>query len=259
VFVGKERLDPRMQAGQHRAARALVEGEARLAGEAVLATGRIVREDLADLAEEVRAEPRMVADLVDDVAAGVSEAVREHDGVAVGPVAIEPVAHLDRRREGGITEVEQVGEVLASVLAPGGEERDRPRIRARHDPRREEARAVGEVETAAAEELVPALAHEREDSHVRVVVVQKRRVGRERDEDLVDGEDLLLVIARDLPLRRSRHGHAEEALHGLEAVERHAHAVAKYDHDARGALAVLGPPALLGQGRRVDASAPAAT
>jgi hypothetical protein len=36
----------------------------------------------------------MVADLVDDVAAGVSEAVREHDGVVVGAVAIEPVAQV---------------------------------------------------------------------------------------------------------------------------------------------------------------------
>ena len=187
--------------------------------------------------------------------AAVRQAVRLEHGVVVRRVALEAVAHLDGRGQVLVAQLEQVGEVLARVLSAGREERDEAVLRLGDDRRREEARAIGEIEIASGDERRAALAGKLEDPHARVVVVQHVAVRAALDEFVVDRQDVVEPLVDDLPLRGRGHGDPKVSLHPLEAMERHAGAVVEYDDHARGAVVVLRSSCRLGQGRGVHLAA----
>jgi len=176
--------------------------------------------------------------------------------VAVRPVAIESIAHVNRRRQVGIARGEQRGEVLAAVLAAGAEQRDRPVGRDRHEAGREQAGAVRIRQLAVRDELSAALAHELEDPDRRVVVVEHAARRGPTVELVVNRNDRVDVIADDLPLGRCGHRGLEVSLQPIETMERRADAIAQQGHDRGGALVVLGS-LCLGRRRRSEHAAAA--
>jgi hypothetical protein len=86
----------------------LVKAEAVVPGHPVATALLVVREYLTNFAKEVRAEPGMIADFVDDVAASVSETVAQNHGVPCRQIPIEAVAHLDRRWQRRVSLVEKI-------------------------------------------------------------------------------------------------------------------------------------------------------
>jgi hypothetical protein len=171
-----------------------MEREALIGGHCVLHRERLVLEHLGETVKDVATFGREVFGLVNDVPPTMSETIALDDVMLARDVAVEAVAHLDRRRKVSTSTVEEIAEILAGVLTSAEEERDRPRLREGDDRRREQASALRMGKLARGDELYAALAHELEDSHGGVVVVNDAGlsgVEAERKPRRLDGGDVL--------------------------------------------------------------------
>src|SRR4029079_10793935 len=136
------------------------------------------------------------------------------------------IAHLDRWRQAFMALVEQLTEVFAGVLAAGEEQRDRGALLTdRHDGRREQARTLRVLQLPLVEQSLSAFAHELQNWHMAVVVVDDRAPGGQSYELVAHGPASLNALLDDIPLGRCRDGGVEIALKLVQTVERHSRAI----------------------------------
>src|SRR5712691_11917032 len=96
-----------------------MEREPRLRGEAALARLPVVRIDVAQRLEDVAALLGKIRRDVDDMPAGMTETVGEHDREGLRDIARQGIAHLNRRLEAGRPLREHSREIFARVPAAG--------------------------------------------------------------------------------------------------------------------------------------------
>jgi len=98
--------------------------------------------DVAQRFEDMAAFGRNIRGDVDDVPAGMTEAVRQDHREGLRGIARQRVAHLNRGPEAGRTMGQDRGQVLARVPAAREKQRDAMAVARRDDPRGADARAI---------------------------------------------------------------------------------------------------------------------
>ena len=238
---------PRVKRLHHRATIALVNAKAFLGRKTRRLALSIDDKDLAQLLKYVFAVSREVHDLVDETASSVGGTIGLDDRVALGQISrIERVAHQDRRLEVGVTDLQQVGQVLASILAAGVEERDGVAIGDGDDGCGEEACALGVGQLAFLQEFGATFAHQCQDAYEGVVIVDHLSLGRLAGHLVEDGLERRRAFVEDIPLGRRGDWSLQVLLQTLDAIERQTRVVVAQRKHTDGRLVELGSLGLLG-------------
>jgi len=251
-FVGH----PRGKRLHHGATVALVNAKAFLGRKTCFLALSIDDEDFAQLLEHVFAFGREVQDLVDESAPSVGSTIGFDDRVVLGHISrVERVGHQDRRPEVGFADLEQVGQVLAGILAAGVEERDGGAVSDGDDGRSEESCALGVGQLAFLQEFGTTFAHECQDAYEGVVIVDDLSLGRLTGHLVEDGLERRRAFVEDIPLGRRGDRSLQVVLQTLDAVERQTGVVVAQCEHTDGGLVELGSLGLLGHLGRVDLAA----
>ncbi len=141
------------------------------------------------------------------------------------------------RRERGRALGQDVGEILARVLAAGEEQGDVVAVAGGDDPRGEHAGP--RVGLLVGGGRAPLLGGEREHLHRGVVVVDDLALRRLPQELVPGGPELRQGVAHEFPLGGGGQRNPHRPLQDLDAMEREPTAVLEQAHHARGRRVVL--------------------